>query len=95
MRSFHRIKYSRFCSKPSKETNHISIIGVLTRKEKGDDHTISEKVGFGHNKNTKVIGWPEDKNKSRTFLIATLEYEIINWKLEVKIGVSVSCRAIR
>ena len=34
----------------------------------------------------EVIGWPEDKNKRRCCLISTLEYEIIDWKLKVKIG---------
>ena len=49
----------------------------------------------------EIISWPEDKKKRRKVLIATLEYEIIDWKLKVKIGglsvmsrleVSVSCQ---
>ncbi|OJA10898.1 hypothetical protein AZE42_08369 [Rhizopogon vesiculosus] len=36
--------------------------------------------------NVDVIGWPEDKNKWCKVLIAMLEYEIIDWKLKVKIG---------
>ncbi|KAE9409703.1 modular protein with glycoside hydrolase family 13 and glycosyltransferase family 5 domains [Gymnopus androsaceus JB14] len=51
----------------------------------GSAHVVSEKL-FGHKHNNEVIGWPEDKNKRRKVLIATLEYEIIDWKLKVKIG---------
>ena len=89
MWSFYGIKYNQFGAKPTKESNYFPIIGVLTGrkdKEKGDDHVFSEKVSVGHSKNTEVIGWPEDKNKRRKVLIATLEYEIIDWKLKVKIG---------
>ena len=39
-----------------------------------------------HGLNGGVIGWPEDKEKRRKVLIATLEYEIFDWKLKVKIG---------
>jgi len=89
MWSFYGIRYNQFGAKPTKETNYFPIIGALTGrkdKEKGDDHTFSEKVSVGHSKNTEIIGWPEDKNKRRKVLIATLEYEIIDWKLKVKIG---------
>ena len=89
MWSFYGIKYNQFGVKPAKDSNYFPIIGALTGrkdKEKGDDHTFSEKVSIGHSKNTEIIGWPEDKNKRRKVLIATLEYEIIDWKLKVKIG---------
>ena len=89
MWSFYGIKYNQFGVKPVKESSYFPIIGVLTGrkdKEKGDDHTFNEKVSVGHSKNTEIIGWPEDKNKRRKVLIATLEYEIIDWKLKVKIG---------
>ena len=89
MWSFYGIKYNQFGVKPAKESNYFPIIGALTGrkdKEKGDDHPFSEKVSVGLSKNTEVIGWPEDKNKRRKVLIATLEYEIIDWKLKVKIG---------
>ena len=89
MWSFYGIKYNQFGVKPAKETSYFPIIGVLTGKkdkEKGDDHAFSEKVSIGHSKNAEIIGWPEDKNKRRKVLIATLEYEIIDWKLKVKIG---------
>ena len=89
MWSFYGIRYNQFGVKPAKESNYFPIIGALTGrkdKEKGDDHTFSEKVSAGLSKNVEVIGWPEDKNKRRKVLIATLEYEIIDWKLKVKIG---------
>ncbi|KAF8825486.1 hypothetical protein HHX47_DHR6000210 [Lentinula edodes] len=50
---------------------------------------VDEKLNAAHDKKGKhlAIGWPEDTNKTRrTVLIATLEYEIIDWKLKVKIG---------
>ena len=89
MWSFYGIKYNQFGVQPAKESNYFPIIGALTGrkdKEKGDDHTFSEKVSIGVSKNTEIIGWPEDKNKRRKVLISTLEYEIIDWKLKVKIG---------
>lgn len=48
---------------------------------------MSKKVfGFHTHKNTDIIGLPEDKDKRRKVLIATLEYENIDWKLKVNIG---------
>ncbi|KIK57781.1 glycosyltransferase family 5 protein [Collybiopsis luxurians FD-317 M1] len=91
MWSFYGIKHNQFGvkSKPS-HSNYFPIFGALShKKSKGDlsdGHTpVSEKL-FGHKHNTEIIGWPEDKNKRRKVLIATLEYEIIDWKLKVKIG---------
>ncbi|KAE9391982.1 hypothetical protein BT96DRAFT_979605 [Gymnopus androsaceus JB14] len=46
----------------------------------------SEKKFFSHKHHSDIISWPEDKSKRRKVLIATLEYEIIDWKLKVKIG---------
>lgn len=45
---------------------------------------LTEKL-FGHKSpSPEVIGWPEDQEKRRKVLIATLEYEIMDWKLKVK-----------
>lgn len=83
--TFYSIKVNKWGMKPSKET-YFPIIGG--HKEKGDHNekgamALSEKH---HKTPAKVIGWPEDTNKRRKVLIATLEYEIIDWKIKVKIG---------
>ncbi|WVQ79175.1 hypothetical protein IAT38_001271 [Cryptococcus sp. DSM 104549] len=91
--SFYSIKVNRWGmkpQKPGKETSYLPIIGGHGEK-KGEKGELSEKgvvaTGEKHHKAAdKVIGWPEDQNKRRKVLIATLEYEIIDWKLKVKIG---------
>ncbi|KAJ4474841.1 modular protein with glycoside hydrolase family 13 and glycosyltransferase family 5 domains [Lentinula aciculospora] len=48
-------------------------------------HTAVQKSK--HSGRHPIIGWPEDPQKlRRTALIATLEYEIVDWNLKVKIG---------
>ncbi|KAI0748206.1 glycoside hydrolase family 13 and glycosyltransferase family 5 domain-containing protein [Daedaleopsis nitida] len=92
MWSFYGIRYNKWGIKPNKDhSNYFPILGALGNKSstnlKDKVHTpISEKVFGHHHKNHEIIGWPEDKNKRRCVLIATLEYEIIDWKLKVKIG---------
>ena len=78
MLSHYGIKYNQF-GVISKGYQSVS-------KEDDDSRSIKEIFGFSSHKQTEVIGWPEDKNKRRKVLIATLEYEIIDWKLKVKIG---------
>ncbi|EIN07319.1 modular protein with glycoside hydrolase family 13 and glycosyltransferase family 5 domains [Punctularia strigosozonata HHB-11173 SS5] len=91
MWSFYGIKYNKYGLKPAKDhKNYFPILGSLGNKSASDfkDGTVSEKKSmFSHHKHHgEIIGWPEDKNKRRKVLIATLEYEIIDWKLKVKIG---------
>ncbi|TFY55439.1 hypothetical protein EVG20_g9317, partial [Dentipellis fragilis] len=89
MWSFYGIKHNKWGVKPNKDhSNYFPIIGSLGNKSKSDlkDAPMSEKMFGIHHKQTEVIGWPEDKHKRRRVLIATLEYEIIDWKLKVKIG---------
>ncbi|KAI0306448.1 modular protein with glycoside hydrolase family 13 and glycosyltransferase family 5 domains [Multifurca ochricompacta] len=89
MWSFYGIKHNKWGVSPSKvHASYFPILGSLGNKSKSDlkePSVVSEKL-FGHHKQTEIIGWPEDKNKRRKVLIATLEYEIIDWKLKVKIG---------
>ncbi|PCH41828.1 glycosyltransferase family 5 protein [Wolfiporia cocos MD-104 SS10] len=89
MWSFYRIKYNKHGVKPNKDhSNYFPIIGHLGNKSKSslaEAHTPPTEKMFGH-KHHEIIGWPEDKNKRRKVLIATLEYEIIDWELKVKIG---------
>ncbi|CAL1704520.1 unnamed protein product [Somion occarium] len=91
MWSFYGIKYNKWGVKPNKETSYFPIIGSLGNKSSSNvkeaTPSMSEKIfHHGHKANQDIIGWPEDKNKRRKVLIATLEYEIIDWKLKVKIG---------
>ncbi|GBE82150.1 Cell wall alpha-1,3-glucan synthase ags1 [Sparassis crispa] len=89
MWSFYGIRYNQWGVKPQKDhSSYFPILGSLGNKSKSnlqDSTPLSEKM-FGHKHNADIIGWPEDKNKRRKVLIATLEYEIIDWKLKVKIG---------
>ncbi|KIJ68914.1 glycosyltransferase family 5 protein [Hydnomerulius pinastri MD-312] len=90
MWSFYGIRHNRYGVKTSKgASKYIPILGSLGNKsttELKESAPMSEKI-FGHHKPTgEIIGWPEDKNKRRKVLISTLEYEIIDWKLKVKIG---------
>ncbi|KAF8274895.1 modular protein with glycoside hydrolase family 13 and glycosyltransferase family 5 domains [Lactarius quietus] len=89
MWSFYGIRHNKWGVAPNKEhASYFPILGSLGNKSKSDlkePSVVSEKL-FGHHKQTDIIGWPEDKNKRRKVLISTLEYEIIDWKLKVKIG---------
>lgn len=85
--SFYGIKHNEFGVKPEKGgTSYFPILGgVFGSKEKGDSTPMNEKFAHDIKPYTgKLIGWPEDTNKRRKVLIATLEYEIIDWKLKVK-----------
>ncbi|EPT06178.1 hypothetical protein FOMPIDRAFT_68356 [Fomitopsis schrenkii] len=87
--SFYGIKYNKWGVKPQKDhSNYFPILGALGHKSTdkvSEPHTpLTEKM-FGH-KQVDAIGWPEIREKRRKVLIATLEYEIIDWKLKVKIG---------
>ncbi|PBK78186.1 modular protein with glycoside hydrolase family 13 and glycosyltransferase family 5 domains [Armillaria solidipes] len=91
MWSFYGIKHNQYGVKAKTSNSYFPILGVLGNKSQSDlkDGGMSEKGGgiFGHHKhNGEIIGWPEDKNKRRKVLISTLEYEIIDWKIKVKIG---------
>lgn len=85
--SFYSIKVNKWGMKPAKETSYFPIVGGY-KSEK--DKELNEKGSIAMNekpsKLIKAIGWPEDPGKRRKVLIATLEYEIIDWKLKVKIG---------
>ncbi|KAF8163338.1 modular protein with glycoside hydrolase family 13 and glycosyltransferase family 5 domains [Crassisporium funariophilum] len=85
MWTFYGIKHNQYGVKTKSHTNYFPIFGNKSTADLKDSTPIAEKI-FGHKHNAEVIGWPEDKNKRRKVLIATLEYEIIDWKLKVKIG---------
>jgi alpha-1,3-glucan synthase len=88
--SFYSIKVNKWGMKPTKggKESYFPIVGgAKGEKEKHLDEkgamVLSEKAAKTPE---RIIGWPEDVNKRRKVLIATLEYEIIDWKLKVKIG---------
>ena len=86
MRSFYGIKHNRYGVQPSNKGKYFPIMDLFG-KSKSDLHDPEGAGGLfgGHKKyHGDIIGWPEDKNKRRKVLIATLEYEIIDWKLKVK-----------
>ncbi|KAH9484208.1 Cell wall alpha-1,3-glucan synthase mok13 [Psilocybe cubensis] len=85
MWTFYGIRHNQYGVKVKSHTNYFPIFGNKSAADLKESTPMSEKI-FGHKHNTEIIGWPEDKNKRRKVLIATLEYEIIDWKLKVKIG---------
>jgi alpha-1,3-glucan synthase len=88
MWSFYGIKHNKWGMPTKHHASYFPIIGSFGNKSKSDlkDPSIMSEKLFGNHKPTEIVGWPEDKNKRRKVLISTLEYEIIDWKLKVKIG---------
>jgi alpha-1,3-glucan synthase len=89
---FYGIKINKYGVRPStKHSKYFPSLRIFTKSAKDSEGCdagntpISEKF-FGHKQNLEIIGWPQVKNKRRKVLIGTLEYEIIDWKLKVKIG---------
>ncbi|KAF8522241.1 glycoside hydrolase family 13 and glycosyltransferase family 5 protein [Hysterangium stoloniferum] len=86
--SFYGIRYNQWGMKPKEPSNYYFPImggGSLKGSEKMASTPMSEMI-FGARPTGGPIGWPELKGKRREVLIATLEYEIMDWKLKVKIG---------
>lgn len=75
---FYGIKHNRYGVRAKSKSNYFPILSSRSADLK--------ETPFGHKRNGDIIGWPEDRNKRRKVLIATLEYEIIDWKIKVKIG---------
>ena len=84
--SFYSIKVNKWGLKPAKDTSYFPIVGHHKEKEKALDEKGAMVLADKSKHPERIIGWPEDQNKRRKVLIATLEYEIIDWKLKVKIG---------
>lgn len=88
--SFYSIKVNKWGLKPNKggkETSYFPIIGGHKEKKEDLDEKGALALAEKPSKTPdKIIGWPEDPEKRRKVLIATLEYEILDWKLKVKIG---------
>ncbi|KAK1236528.1 hypothetical protein PQX77_000221 [Marasmius sp. AFHP31] len=96
MWSFYGIKHNRFGVKAKVNSKYLPfMLGRASCRDRSGSSshskgaqpggTISEKL-FGSKPSIDIIGWPEDESKRRQVLIATLEYEIFDWKVKVKIG---------
>ncbi|KAG9102015.1 Cell wall alpha-1,3-glucan synthase ags1 [Ceratobasidium sp. 370] len=96
--NFYEIKVNKWGMAPKNEGQSyfpiLGALGIMKANQHHDDKNgipgtpIAEKSGLSGTKayTGPVIGWPENPHKRRQVLIATLEYEIIDWKLKVKIG---------
>jgi alpha-1,3-glucan synthase len=94
--NFYEIKVNKWGMPPKAEgTSYFPILGALGLMKANQHHDdknggmpgtpVGEKATHGTKAYTgPVIGWPENPHKRRQVLIATLEYEIIDWKLKVK-----------
>jgi len=82
--SFYGIKHNRYGVKAKAASNYFPIFGNKSAADLKEFQPLFKMSGVKHKQ--EIIGWPKDKNKRRKVLIATLEYEIIDWKLKVKIG---------
>ena len=87
MWTFYGIRHNRYGVQPKGASKYLPIfnMGNKSTAELKDNTPVSEKI-FRPKSGLEVIGWPEDKDKRRRVLISTLEYEIFDWKLKVKIG---------
>lgn len=84
--SFYGIRFNKWGMKPKEHSSYFPIIGSHSKSEKAASLHNENPLVDGHKYTGAMIGWPEVKEKRRQVLIATLEYEIIDWKLKVKIG---------
>ncbi|KAF8306355.1 glycoside hydrolase family 13 and glycosyltransferase family 5 protein [Clavulina sp. PMI_390] len=85
--AFYGIFHNEYGAKPKESHGPGRYFPILGGGKDKEGSTPTGSGFFHHEKrNHDVIGWPEDTNKRRKVLIATLEYEIIDWKLKVKIG---------
>ena len=81
--SFYGIFHNEYGVKPKE--SHAHYFPILGGNKDKEGATPVTGGFFGHErKGGEIIGWPEDPHKRRKVLIATLEYEIIDWKLKVK-----------
>lgn len=86
MWTFYGIKYNQYGVKTKNHSNYFPILGSLGSSSKSTTDLKDSMPIIGGHKQQQVIGWPEDRNKRRKVLISTLEYEVMDWKLKVKIG---------
>ncbi|KAE9411209.1 modular protein with glycoside hydrolase family 13 and glycosyltransferase family 5 domains [Gymnopus androsaceus JB14] len=87
MLTFYGIDYNKYGVSKSR---YFAIFGDRKKAPASDLDSelalVDKKLSVHERKTREIIGWPENKHKRRMVLIATLEYEIMDWKLKVKIG---------
>lgn len=87
--TFYGIKHNKWGVRPKESHIYLPIISKHHLDRSAAPSPLPEKkhhLFSGKHSEKDIIGWPEDTVKRRKVLIATLEYEIIDWKLKVKIG---------
>jgi alpha-1,3-glucan synthase len=92
--AFYGVKHNKWGTTKDSQFRHLPIIGnpmsfSMRGTGTGTGTTLNNSrftTWMKSSRSAQIIGWPEDPNKRRNVLIATLEYEIIDWKIKVKIG---------
>jgi alpha-1,3-glucan synthase len=85
--SFYGIRHNKYGAKPSKNRyKHFPTIGTMGDMSTSDLKSRAQPSEKAFREHIATICWPEDQNKRRKVLIATLEYEIFDWNVKVKIG---------
>ncbi|KNF03549.1 hypothetical protein PSTG_03077 [Puccinia striiformis f. sp. tritici PST-78] len=95
-RAFYSIKINKYGFKEKKGFSLNPFLDLMKEKSQEFRSARAEKsemgmigAGIGAAMGLKARGgarWPDDMTARRKVLIATLEYEITDWKLKVKIG---------
>jgi len=94
-RAFYSIKINKYGFKEKKGFRLNPFLDLMKEKsqdfraargEKGEMGMISAGIGAAMGLKLRGARWPDDMTVRRKVLIATLEYEIADWKLKVKIG---------
>jgi alpha-1,3-glucan synthase len=83
--SFYGIKHNEWGFIPSR-TPYYSLLPGFSKNKHTKDYPLGSDRNSDHVESQERIGWPELPTKRRKVLIATLEYEIMDWNCKVKIG---------
>ncbi|PSS03495.1 alpha amylase [Coniella lustricola] len=89
MRGFYKVKVNKKGFKAAKSKVFMSIDGLLKpsdRSEKKGDHSIALRAMSRSPVSTPVPILNAPKGEKRTVLIATMEYNIDDWGISIKIG---------
>lgn len=92
-RAFYSIKVNKYGFKEKKGFSLLPFLDSMRQKsndyrsEKGEKGMLASGIGAAMGLKMRTgTRWPDDMTVRRKVLIATLEYEIADWKLKVKIG---------
>lgn len=84
---FYGVRHNQFGAPKASGGGASQYFAIFTGGKKDKDNSEGAHEGATNEKyqyTGSLVGWPEDPNKRRKVIIATLEYEIIDWKLKVK-----------